>query len=139
MNVQPLRQRAAIVPGPLSHSCIPSQDELRAEAYEFVRLHFRADGRPYAAMDKNLLLERVTAFLMQRAEVSADTASTLAAHAICEYLSTQARVAIDIDRSTAYGIVVIDRATNSKRIVSAFEISQLLTAQALLAGTATPH
>jgi hypothetical protein len=139
MNVQPLRPSAAIVPRRLSHSAVPLHDDLRAEAYEFVRLHFRDDGRPYAAVDNNRLLERATAFLMQRAEVSTDTASTLAAQAICEYVSTRARVAIDIDRSTAFGIVVIDRATNTTRIVSAFEISQLLAAQALLAEAPAPH
>jgi hypothetical protein len=139
MNVQPLRPSAAIIARQQLHAGGSTHDAVRADAYEFVRLHFRTDGRPYGAIDRNRLLERVTAFLMQRADISTDTASTLAAQAICEYVSTQARVAIDIDRSTAFGIVVVDRATNTTRIVSAFEISQLLAAQALLTESPAPH
>ncbi|MNW03264.1 hypothetical protein D3C71_1991710 [compost metagenome] len=76
---------------------------------------------------------------MQLADVSASAAGLIAGHAICEYLSTQARVSIDIDRSTTFGVMVTDKATGNTRLVSAFEIGQLFAAQAILTAAPAPH
>jgi len=138
MNINPLRPRGAIVARPMLPATAMTEN-LRHDAYEFVRMHFRDDGRPYSAATHNHVLERTTAFLMQQADISAGAAALIAGHAICEYVSSHARVSIDIDRSTAFGIVVTDKTTGTTRLVSAFEISQLFAAQAILTAVPTPH
>lgn len=137
MKPQPQRQPG----GMLSRlpATMPNAETLSFEAYEFVRIHFREDGRPYSATTQNHVLERVVAFLMQQSDISAGAAALIAGHAICEYLSTQARVSIDIDRSTAFGVTVTDQRTGTARLISAFEIGQLLDAQAILTASPAPH
>lgn len=129
MTTQLTQRPRGIVARPLGDAC--TTDTLRVDAYEFVVLHYRDDGRPWAAAECNHLMERAVAFLMQRAPISQRRAETIAAQAICEYQCHEAKVSIDVDSSTAFCVVVVDRATNKRRAVSAFEIAELLTDRAL--------
>lgn len=113
-----------------------SRDFISDQAYQFVRLEL--DNRGGAAPVKyNLMLERCIAHLMALCSCSRRTAETHAAQAIAELVSRRSRVSFDMDRSTSYALFVVDRATNTTRVISAAELLQLLQQHETASGQLT--
>ncbi|WP_459614376.1 hypothetical protein [Bordetella sp. 2513F-2] len=115
-----------------SHAKVPhflgpdwSRDFISDQAHEFLRVE-QANGATTPSSRDNLLLERCTAHLMAICNCSRRTAETHAAQAIAELASRRSRVSFDMDRSTSHALFVVDRATNTTRVISAAELLQLL-------------
>ncbi|OZI26835.1 hypothetical protein CAL26_05850 [Bordetella genomosp. 9] len=101
------------------------RDFISDQAYQFVRLELE-NGTPKPGLQDNLMLERCVSHLMALCSCSKHTAETHAARAIAELCSRESRVSFDMDRSTSYALFVVDRATNTTRVVSAAELLRML-------------
>lgn len=102
-----------------------SRDFIADQAHQFLRLELD-NGATTPSLRDNRLLARCVSQLMAICYCTQRTAETHAAQAIAELASERCSVRLDIDRSTAYCLVMTDSATGHTRAVSAAEIQQIL-------------
>lgn len=114
-------------PQPLTFAPDWSRGFLQDHAHKFVAVQLE-NGIKTPGISDNQLLERCTAYLMQVCQCSRRTAETQAAQTIAEMACSRNHVSFDMDRSTAHALFVVDRNTNTTRVISAAELVTILTA-----------
>jgi hypothetical protein len=99
------------------------RDALHFEAVEFARTRLPADLRHPM---RDALMGKIVQMLMAKADLSAETAETMAAHAIGEVESSRTGLRIDLDRSTSSTVFVFDPAQGITRAITAAHLLHLL-------------